>query len=75
MDVNLITVAQRPQGLLYLALLRQRSSLPTKCIRTRNYFQRQLLLPLWDYMATLSKIDSNTPVTPDVIKVVNSRLS
>jgi hypothetical protein len=34
--------------------------------------QRQLLLPLWNYMATLSKIDSNNPITPDVIKVVNT---
>lgn len=34
--------------------------------------QRQLLLPLWDYMATLSKIDSNNPIAPDVIRVVNT---
>ncbi|MRR56823.1 MAG: DUF4760 domain-containing protein [Deltaproteobacteria bacterium] len=34
--------------------------------------QRQILLPLWDYMATLSKIDSSNPITPDVIKVVNT---
>ena len=27
--------------------------------------QRQLLLPLWDYIATLSKVNSNTPITPD----------
>ncbi|PJX12712.1 hypothetical protein CWI66_16225 [Halomonas sp. 141] len=34
--------------------------------------QRQLLLPLWEYMATLSKIDPNEPITPDVVKVVNT---
>lgn len=34
--------------------------------------QRQLLLPLWDYMSTLSKIDPKNPITPDVIKVVNT---
>lgn len=34
--------------------------------------QRQLLLPLWNHMATLSKINSDTPVAPDVIKVVNT---
>lgn len=34
--------------------------------------QRQLLLPLWDHMATLSKIDPVAPITPDVIKVVNT---
>lgn len=34
--------------------------------------QRQLLLPLWDYMSTLSTIDADEPVTPDVIKVVNT---
>lgn len=34
--------------------------------------QRQLLLPLWGYMSTLSKIDPNNPVTPDVVKVANT---
>lgn len=34
--------------------------------------QRQLLLPLWDYMSTLSEIDANKPVAPDVIKAVNT---
>lgn len=34
--------------------------------------QRQLLLPLWDHMATLSKIDHDKPVSPEVIKVVNT---
>lgn len=34
--------------------------------------QRQLLLPLWEHMATLSKIEHSAPVTPDVIKVVNT---
>ncbi|WP_421348836.1 DUF4760 domain-containing protein [Aeromonas veronii] len=34
--------------------------------------QRQLLLPLWEYMSTLSKIDDTKPITSDVIKVVNT---
>ena len=34
--------------------------------------QRQLLLPLWEYMSTLSKIDPRAPVTPDVVKVANT---
>jgi hypothetical protein len=34
--------------------------------------QRQLLLPLWEYMSTLSKIDPRNPVTPDVVKVANT---
>ena len=34
--------------------------------------QRQLLLPLWDHMATLSKIDHKHPITADIIKVVNT---
>ena len=34
--------------------------------------QRQLLLPLWDHMATLNRIDPNKPITPDLIKIVNT---
>lgn len=34
--------------------------------------QRQLLLPLWDHMSTLSSIDSNNPIIPDIIKVINT---
>jgi hypothetical protein len=34
--------------------------------------QRQLLIPLWDHMASLSDIDSDQPVLPDIIKVVNT---
>lgn len=34
--------------------------------------QRQLLLPLWEHMASLRKIDPKKPVIPDVIKVVNT---
>lgn len=34
--------------------------------------QRQLLLPLWEYMSTLSKINPKNPVTPDVVKVANT---
>jgi hypothetical protein len=34
--------------------------------------QRQLLLPLWDHMANLRKIDHKNPITPDIINVVNT---
>jgi hypothetical protein len=34
--------------------------------------QRQLLLPLWDHMSNLNKINPNLPVTPDIIKAVNT---
>ena len=34
--------------------------------------QRQLLLPLWDYMSSLKNIDPAQPIEPDVLKVVNS---
>ncbi|QHF50515.1 hypothetical protein [Pseudomonas sp. S49] len=34
--------------------------------------QRQLLLPLWDHMASLSDINPDEPVVPDIIKVVNT---
>lgn len=34
--------------------------------------QRQLLLPLWQYMAELKNVDPTKPVVPDVVKVVNT---
>lgn len=34
--------------------------------------QRQLLLPLWEYMSTLSKVEPKNPITPDAVKVVNT---
>ncbi len=34
--------------------------------------QRQLLLPLWDYVGKLRKIDAQNPVTPHVIDAVNT---
>lgn len=34
--------------------------------------QRQLLLPLWDYMTKLNNIDPTSPVVPDVVNVVNT---
>jgi hypothetical protein len=34
--------------------------------------QRQLIVPLWDYMSTLNAIDPTTPVIPDIIKAVNT---
>lgn len=34
--------------------------------------QRQLLLPLWEYMSQLTEINPDKPITPDVIKLVNT---
>lgn len=34
--------------------------------------QRQLVIPLWDHMSSMSKINPKNPVTPDVIKNVNT---
>lgn len=34
--------------------------------------QRQLLLPLWEYMSTLHKINHESPITTDIVKVVNT---
>lgn len=34
--------------------------------------QRQLLLPLWQYLSTLSQIDPGDPVWPDVLKAMNT---
>ncbi|MDD4962727.1 MAG: hypothetical protein PHI11_02280 [Gallionella sp.] len=34
--------------------------------------QRQLLVPLWEYISTLNAIDPEKPVIPDIIKAVNT---
>ena len=34
--------------------------------------QRQLLIPLWEYMSSLSEVNPQQPITPDVMKVVNT---
>ncbi|WP_427500853.1 DUF4760 domain-containing protein [Methylomonas sp. MED-D] len=34
--------------------------------------QRQLIVPLWGYIADLNEIDPHQPVTPDVVKAVNT---
>jgi hypothetical protein len=34
--------------------------------------QRQLLIPLWDYMSSLNEVNAQQPITPDVLKVVNT---
>jgi hypothetical protein len=34
--------------------------------------QRQLILPLWDHMSTLTAIDPSAPIVEDVINVVNT---
>jgi hypothetical protein len=34
--------------------------------------QRQLLVPLWEYLSSLNEVDPKKPVTKDVIKNVNT---
>lgn len=34
--------------------------------------QRQLIVPLWSYIADLNEIDPSHPVTPDVVKAINT---
>lgn len=34
--------------------------------------QRQLIVPLWEYISSLSEIDPKRPITPDIIKTVNT---
>jgi len=34
--------------------------------------QRQLILPLWEYISTISEINYENPVVPDVIRTVNT---
>ncbi|MBP6582428.1 MAG: hypothetical protein KA204_02995 [Chromatiaceae bacterium] len=34
--------------------------------------QRQLLLPLWGHISQLSEVNPKSPITPDVIKLVNT---
>ena len=34
--------------------------------------QRQLILPLWEHMASLNQITPKQPITPDIIKVINT---
>lgn len=38
----------------------------------RQMTQRQLIVPLWQYISTLNEIDSSNPITPDVVKAVNT---
>lgn len=74
MDVNLITAAAAAAGAVLsgIATVIAIQVAYKVHLNQKLLSQRQLLLPLWDYMATLSKIDSTNPVTPDVIKVVNT---
>jgi hypothetical protein len=40
--------------------------------RDRLASSRAQLLPLWQYLSTVSEVDPSKPITPDVIKVVNT---
>lgn len=41
-------------------------------IEQRRFEQRAHLIPLWEYMSELSEIDPSQPITPQVVKVVNT---
>ncbi len=34
--------------------------------------QRQMLIPLWEYMSSLNEVNPQQAITPDVLKVVNT---
>jgi len=34
--------------------------------------QRQMILPLWEYMSSLHEVDPKAPITRDVLKIVNT---
>ncbi|MGF6192166.1 hypothetical protein [Serratia sp. 2723] len=38
----------------------------------RQLSQRQIILPIWDYISQLSKVDSVNPTSVDVIKNINA---
>ncbi|WP_373225773.1 hypothetical protein [Enterobacter cloacae complex sp. ESBL7] len=38
----------------------------------RELTQRQIILPLWDHISALSKINPQNPVTVDVVKNINA---
>lgn len=40
--------------------------------KERLLTQRQLLLPLWQYMSNLDHVKPHAPITPDVLKIVNT---
>ena len=34
--------------------------------------QRQMIIPLWEYLANLNDIDPDAPITPNIIKAANT---
>ena len=34
--------------------------------------QRQLIVPLWEYISSLSEINPQRPITPDIVKAINT---
>jgi hypothetical protein len=63
-------------GIAILASLsmHRRQSKLTQAIHEQQTLlaQRQLLLPLWEYLSTLDNIESSEPIWPDVVKAVNT---
>lgn len=74
MDTNLITSIASSMGAMLSGLATTIAVVVAYKVHNNQKLlsQRQLLLPLWDHMATLSKIDANNPITPDIIKAVNT---
>jgi len=77
-------VVYRGQSSLSVSLSREQSATSEKISREQAALslkihenqtllsQRQLLIPLWSYMSTLSHINPDDPVEPDVLKLVNT---
>jgi|APLak6261690433_1056193.scaffolds.fasta_scaffold14276_2 hypothetical protein len=63
----------RNQQSLAEKLNNSQQSLATKLHESQQLLtQRQLLVPLWSYMSNLDAIDPQNPITPNIIKVLNT---
>jgi hypothetical protein len=54
--------------------MQERISLETseRHAEQRRFEQRAQLIPIWEYMASLREIDPTDPITPQVVKTVNT---
>lgn len=61
-------------GLILSYLIhRNQQSLAKKLHESQQLLtQRQLLVPLWGYISGLNEIDPQSPITPDVVKAINT---
>ena len=63
----------KEQGELSSTIAVQQSAIALKIHENQTRLsQRQLLLPLWDYISNLHDINPREPIGPDILKVVNT---